>query len=306
MEKALKISLVNLALLILLFGLLLRLNINISSSAKSDFREVNSRLAGFQEDVADLRLETSNIKQSMNDALIPLKESILRTERQSSQLTGLVEQVEQLSEETESLTDLKSVVRKLSMSREDLSVIVQEAIPAVVNINTDVHQATGFFVDSRGYIVTNAHILTGNTFIRVDTFEHQRYSAELVGIDTMSDIALLRVKGEDFPVLEFGDSDDVSAGDSVAAIGNPGGFDFSVSKGVVSSTERENKYKIPLFQMDISINPGNSGGPLVDAQGKVIGMNSGFTSNVITLERLGFAIKSNFIQKTINNWISSG
>ncbi len=305
MEKALKISLANLALLILLFGLLLRLNINASSSANSGFKSVDSRLAGFQEDMADLRLETSNIKQSMNDALIPLKESILKTESQSKQIIGLAEQVEKITEETGSLTGLKDAVRKLSMSREDLSVVVQEAVPAVVSIRTDTYQATGFFVDPRGYIVTNAHILTGNTFIRIDTFKHEKYSAELVGIDTMSDIALLKVKGNDFPTLEFGSSDDVSAGDSVVAIGNPGGFDFSVSKGVISSTERENKYKIPLFQMDISINPGNSGGPLIDARGMVIGMNSGFTSNVITLERLGFAIKSNFIQKTINNWISS-
>ncbi len=305
METSLKIALINLALLVLVFGFLFRLNLNIISGTDRSIAEINAKLVRFQEDIADLRLGWSDVKQSMDAALIPLTESISKVKKESEQsitnITNLVERIEK--ESAQSISGLKEAVKKASLDKNDLALVAQDAMPGVVNIKTDVQEGTGFFIDKRGFIVTNAHLLTDNSFVKVAAFDHKTYFAQVVGIDIPSDIALLKISGELFPFLKLGNSDSMTAGDDVLAIGNPGGFDFSVSKGIISSTDRQNRYKVDMFQMDISINPGNSGGPLINRQGEVVGMNSGFIYTPTALfERLGFAIKSNYIKEIVNTW----
>ncbi len=307
MGNSLKITLVNLALVFLLFGFLFRITLNESSDSAKNINEITARLSAFQEDVADLRLEISTIKQSLSDSLIPVTASVSKVQEQSQQLDVLAERLEQIEKEANAISDLKEAVKDMSISREDLSILVQDAIPAVVSIKTDSQQGTGFFVDKSGFIVTNAHLLKGSTFIQVNTYDHKVYSAVIVGTDSKADIALLGIASEvEFPTLELGSSDKVSSGDLVVAIGNPGGFDFSVAKGVISSVDRQDKNKVPMFQMDISINPGNSGGPLINAKGQAIGMNSGYTISALGLERLGFAIKSNYVKEIIGRWTRFG
>lgn len=305
MESSLKVALINLALLILVFGFLFRLDINIISGTDKNIAEANAKLVKFQEDIADLRLELSNIKQSMESALIPITESISRVQKESEQsitdITNAIERIEK--ENTQSISGLRETVKKVSLDKDDISLVAQDAMPAVVSIKTDMQQGTGFFVSGDGFVLTNAHLLTDNSFVKVVTFDHKTYFGQVVGIDVPSDIALLKINSDPSQFLRLGDSDSMAAGDDVIAIGNPGGFDFSVSKGVISSTDRQNKHRVDMFQMDISINPGNSGGPLINRQGLVVGMNSGFIYTPTSLfERLGFAIKSNYIKNKVNGW----
>lgn len=292
----------------LVFGFLFRITLNQSSNSTKNINEITARLSAFQEDVADLRLEIATIRQSMTESLIPITSSVSKVQEQSQQqLSVLAERLEQIEKEANTISDLKESVKEISTSREDLSILVRDAIPAVVSIKTDSQQGTGFFVDEQGFIVTNAHLLKGNTFIQVNTYDHKVYPAVIIGTDPEADIALLGVAGETgFPALELGSSDKVNSGDLVIAIGNPGGFDFSVAKGVISSVDRQSKNKVPMFQMDISINPGNSGGPLINTKGEAIGMNSGYTISALGLERLGFAIKSSYIREIIGRWIKPG
>jgi putative serine protease PepD len=139
---------------------------------------------------------------------------------------------------------------------------------------------SGFVVSSDGLVVTNAHVVEGASQVAVKVgTDGQQLPAEIVGIDPSRDLALLDVDGDDLPTLELGDSDKVEVGDDVYAIGNPYGLDHTFTTGVVSALGRELQAPDGAtieggIQTDAAINPGNSGGPLLDADGKVIGVNS--------------------------------
>jgi S1-C subfamily serine protease len=140
---------------------------------------------------------------------------------------------------------------------------------------------TGFVVDKQGDILTNAHVVDGAKSVTVELGDNKRLKAEIVGKDTSSDLALLKVDidDDDLTVLPLGSSKDVTVGDSTVAIGNPFGLDRTLTTGVVSALQR--RIEAPdgfaindVIQTDAAINPGNSGGPLIDASGRVIGVNS--------------------------------
>ena len=135
---------------------------------------------------------------------------------------------------------------------------------------------SGFIVSKDGYVVTNDHVVTDAGRISVATQDGNQYKAKLVGRDEKSDIALLKIDPKhELPVAPLGNSDDVKVGQWVMAIGNPFGFDHSVTVGVVSAKGRFIPGNFDEFiQTDASINPGNSGGPLISVHGEVVGVNS--------------------------------
>ncbi|MBI4483540.1 MAG: trypsin-like peptidase domain-containing protein [Acidobacteria bacterium] len=136
---------------------------------------------------------------------------------------------------------------------------------------------SGFFFDSRGYVLTNEHVVSGVERITVRLADGREYSAHLVGSDPVSDLAILKVPGPDsFPVLPLGDSSRLRVGEWVVAIGDPLSFDHSVTAGVVSAKGRkvQNFIYDDLIQTDVAINQGNSGGPLLNLEGAVVGINS--------------------------------
>ncbi len=140
---------------------------------------------------------------------------------------------------------------------------------------------SGFVLDEEGYVLTNAHVVQGADDVTVTFANDDQLGAEIVGADLSSDLAVLKVDaGEaDLQPLPLADSSEVNVGDPTVAIGNPFGFDSTVTTGIVSAIQRQitapNGFSIDnVIQTDASINPGNSGGPLLDAQGRVIGINS--------------------------------
>jgi len=180
---------------------------------------------------------------------------------------------------------------------------------------------TGFVVDDEGYILTNAHVVE-DSGQRADTImivfnkggsETQRVKGTLAGVDVGSDIAVIRVdpNGVSLKPLPLGDSDKVAVGEPVVAIGNPLGFDFSISSGIVSATGRsmqaDNGQTIAnVIQTDAAINRGNSGGPLIDNQGKVIGVNERIASQGGGNEGLGFAIPINTAIRSLEQIKANG
>ena len=134
---------------------------------------------------------------------------------------------------------------------------------------------SGFVISEDGYIVTNNHVVENASDIRVTFTDGLKLEAELIAFDAETDLALLKVNGEDLPHLEFGDSDTAKVGNWVMAIGNPHGLGGTVTAGIVSARGRMLGGRYDDFiQNDASINRGNSGGPLFDLDGKVIGVNS--------------------------------
>lgn len=169
--------------------------------------------------------------------------------------------------------------------------------------------------DEHAYIVTNNHVIEGSNKIEVTLHDGEKVQAELIGSDALTDLAVLKIpnKGVD-TALEFGDSDKLRAGDSVVAIGNPLSLDFSgtVTQGIISAPARSidvkttaGNWEMNVIQTDAAINPGNSGGALINADGKLIGINSlKIAENGI--EGLGFAIPSNDVIPLVEEMMENG
>jgi serine protease Do len=167
----------------------------------------------------------------------------------------------------------------------------------------------GVILSADGYIVTNAHVVQGARKIRVrlpgleapggdESTPHGPVNAKVVGIDRQSDIAVLRIDGKNLPALELANSDELKQGQVVFAFGSPQGLENSVTMGVVSATARQVSEDNPTtyVQTDAPINPGNSGGPLVDVDGRVVGIDTFILSESGGSEGLGFAIPSNVVK----------
>ena len=135
---------------------------------------------------------------------------------------------------------------------------------------------SGFIFESDGYIITNHHVIENADEIIVRLADRREFRAELIGSDPQSDIALLKIDAEDLPMLKFGDSKSLRAGEWVVAIGSPFNFDQSVTAGIVSAKGRSNNAQqyVPFIQTDVAINRGNSGGPLLHLHGDVVGINA--------------------------------
>lgn len=160
-------------------------------------------------------------------------------------------------------------------------------------------EGTGVIVDPSGLVLTNAHVVESAGNVLVLLHDKRKFTARLLGSNIKEDVALLQMEtGESFPVIEFGDSDQVKQGEDVLAIGSPYGYSQSVSRGIVSATRREIKegnkviYK-DMIQTDAAINPGNSGGPLLNTQGQMIGL---INSADWRSDNIGFAIPVNHVR----------
>jgi 2-alkenal reductase len=179
-------------------------------------------------------------------------------------------------------------------------------------------EGSGFVVDTQGHIVTNNHVVANTTELRVTFFDGTTVPASIIGTDPDSDLAVIRVEvpPESLRPITWGDSDQIRVGQRAVAIGNPFGFENTLTSGILSGLSRSlpavTGYRIPeIIQTDAAINPGNSGGPLLNSQGEVIGVNSAIVPNFNELgERsflgVGFAIPSNLAQRVVPVLIEEG
>ena len=187
------------------------------------------------------------------------------------------------------------------------------AITASRTGETTDSSGTGIIATSDGYIITNAHVVlnTKSVLVTVTTYDGQQYDAVVVGMDRTTDLAIIKTNDYGFTPAQFGDSDQLSIGEWVVAIGNPGGerFASSLTRGIISgldrAVERYSEDGMTFIQTDAAINPGNSGGPLVNMYGQVVGINS---SKIITdgYEGMGFAIPVSKAKDIIDQLLSGG
>lgn len=162
---------------------------------------------------------------------------------------------------------------------------------------------SGFIFDPRGYILTNGHVIRGAQEIEVTLGQKRKYKARLVGFDRKTDVAVIKIDGNNFPHVALGDSSHLEVGDWVLAIGNPFGLMQTVTAGIVSAKGRSKMGILDyedFIQTDAAINPGNSGGPLVDIDGRVVGMNTAILSRSGGYMGIGFAIPVNLIRRVID------
>ena len=171
---------------------------------------------------------------------------------------------------------------------------------------------SGVFVRSNGYIVTNNHVVDGADELSVRTFEGETYEAEVVGTDEFSDLAVIKVGASDMPSISFGNSESVQTGQWVLAFGSPLSQDLSnsVTAGIVSAVGRlqntSSEGVQDFIQTDAAINPGNSGGPLVDLNGRLVGINTAIVSRTGGYQGIGFAIPANTVERVASQLIETG
>jgi len=249
------------------------------------------------------------VKQNADNNQINNRIDDLRAETQSN-INALTESILTTNEDLKSLNSELGVINEefgllKSTVSEDFSGIIDIVIPSVVTVRTDSGQGTGFIINAKensAYLVTNAHVLAnsqGNlaSGITAITYTQATKDAEFIGFDSTLDIALLKIQGG-YNAINLGDSEKIQIGERVIAIGNPLGLQFSVSQGIVSAVHRQGINGLNAYiQTDTPLNPGNSGGPLLNKEGKVIGINN---FKVSSGESLGFALESNYIKKAVN------
>lgn len=167
---------------------------------------------------------------------------------------------------------------------------------------------SGFIISSDGLIVTNSHVINQATRIEVNLQDGRQFIAKLIGDDPATDIAIIQINAENLSTLSFADSDHLQVGQMAIAIGNPFGFQYSLTAGVVSAlgrTLRSESGRLidDVIQTDAALNPGNSGGPLVNSRGEVIGVN---TAVILPAQGLCFAVASNLVQYVAGKLIIEG
>ena len=252
--------------------------------------------------VSGVFMYTLFVKQEIQ--FTSLEKKIEESQANIRTLTNSIINTKSTLEKTISTLDIKvgSITEDIDMLKvsagEDFSGIIEKAVKSVVTIKTDVGQGTGFIITKDGYIVTNAHVLSGGSRVQAITSEKGSFNAELIGYDGNLDLALLKIEGT-FTQAELGNSNEIQMGEKVIAIGNTLGLKFSVSEGIVSGIHRPGPSQLDAYiQTDAALNPGNSGGPLINKQGEIIGINN---FKIGSGENLGFALESNYIKETINS-----
>jgi len=171
---------------------------------------------------------------------------------------------------------------------------------------------SGVIISPDGYIVTNNHVVDGAVDVRVTMSDRRVLPAKVIGTDPLTDLAVIKVEGKDFPNVPWGDATKLRPGQTVLAFGNPFGLRFTVTRGIVSALNRPNPSRDDarkpgqFIQTDAAINPGNSGGPLVDARGEVVGINTFLISNSGQFSGMGFAIPTQIVRPTVEAIVRDG
>ena len=203
--------------------------------------------------------------------------------------------------------------------------VYDEAGPAVANITSRAiaydffmqpipqeGSGSGFVYDADGHIITNYHVVADADLVSVALAAGGVYTATIVGVDPSSDLAVLRIEAEDLPApIPLGDSDQLRVGQFVVAIGNPFGLERTLTVGVISALSRviespDGRFIGEAIQTDAAINPGNSGGPLLDLEGRVIGVNAQIVSPSRASAGIGFAVPANTVRRVVPQLIARG
>lgn len=294
-------------ILLLVVSILLFVNYYTAAKLKDDYNRQNNILQGalvstakshneklsivndnLNTKITDLNSELDNQNILFNNMVFSLKKE------NQEKLQAILELVKKTEEESKlKLDELKSSlegqISNVQVKSSDFSAIIDKVLPSVVSVLTEKGQGSGAFIRDNGYIITNDHVINIARTIKVLTHDNYLYTAKLIGREPTSDIAVLKINSNNYSRLRFEDASNIKQGEKVIALGNPGGYSFTVTEGIVSAVNRKASNGILYTQTDVPINPGNSGGPLVNAASRIVGINN---YKIAGFEGIGFALNS--------------
>lgn len=254
--------------------------------------DLSSAFVQSEKDTASAFLQTQDSLSKLGQDITLVREE---SERQVQELSGALTTIQAAN--AEKFLELEEQL-ELNLKSTDFTAIVEDVIESVVSVQTDKSIGSGAIIDTDGYIVTNYHVIDGATAGAARTFDGEVHAIRVVGFNEQLDIAVLQIDGN-FDKLRFGNSNSLTIGERVIALGSPAGLEFSVNEGIISQLRNING--IDYVQTDVALNPGNSGGPLVDAAGKIIGINN---FKLEGYEGLNFAIAADEVEPVVENIIS--
>ncbi|MFM2311210.1 MAG: hypothetical protein RLZZ04_486 [Cyanobacteriota bacterium] len=185
----------------------------------------------------------------------------------------------------------------------------KEESPSTVPDRIERGTGSGFIIASDGRLITNAHVVNGAEVVQVTLKDGTTHKGKVLGVDSFTDVAVVKIEGKDLPTVNFGDAEHLTPGEWAIAIGNPLGLDNTVTVGIISALDRSSSQvgvpdkRVRFIQTDAAINPGNSGGPLLNSQGEVIGINTAIRADA---QGLGFAIPIETAQRIANQLFAKG
>ena len=257
--------------------------------------QLYSELSDLNSDFVSKSSEIDGAFSAVESSLSRLGQDIVlfkqETDLIANKLSGELNLVKQ--ESSEKFDELENKLM-VNLKSSDFSGLVQDVIKGVVSVKTDKSVGSGVIFDSDGYIVSNYHVVDSAISGSVRTSDGVVHAVSIIGFDKRKDIAVLKIDGS-FNRLRFANSDVVDVGQRVLALGSPAGLDFSVNEGIISA--RRVIDGLEFFQTDVAMNPGNSGGPLVDASGRIVGINN---FKLKDYEGLNFAISSNEVKAVVD------
>ena len=306
-KKTRNIILITLSVFLLTGGIIFYFDYNLNR-ARQDY---NTKISDLNQELSSnihsaqksLETQIGNLGSNLSSQIGFVDDNLQNFKKQNEIEIGTLNKVIDKIEEQSSIrfNELKDDLRNIKIKSADFSAIVNDVLQSVVSVKTNLGQGSGAIIDSKGYVVTNVHVINGASTIKVVAYSGKTYDAnEIVGYDGNADIAVLKINAPDLRALGFGDSDEVKVGEKVIAAGNPAGLSFTVTEGIVSAF-RIGQNSLKFIQTDVPINPGNSGGPLINAKGEIIGINN---FKVGGFEGLGFAISSNNARVVVSKIIS--
>ncbi len=251
---------------------------SIEDSLLSLDNKINSEKSELDEEISDLRNESANAIKGLGGNINALMKESEESKKAIKELSVGLEELENVQVQ----------------ASKDFSSIIEDVIDSVVVVKAGNDFGSGVFV-SPEYLITNYHVVKDNQDnIVIGTVNNKAFRADLIGYEPNIDLAVLYVKGGNFPFLEFENVNNVKIGESVIAVGSPLGLSFSVTQGIVSSKQRTGPNRLNIYlQTDTPINPGNSGGPLINLNKKIVAINTWKIANV---EGLGFSIRSDVVK----------
>ena len=277
-------------LLVVVTGILLYQNEKINETQQF----LLEQLADLKQQTEQQHIQTTNSLHALQDNITKVDTSLKVNQESVRSLSTEVLDFKTSNEQN--VAALEQSITNLKVQYQDFSAVIEDVVPSVVSVQTNLGSGSGFIIDARGHIITNYHVMEGARAADIITHDGKTHRVAISGYNRVADIAVLRINDTSYQPLRFGNSNNAKVGEKVIAIGNPGGLDFSVTQGIISATNRQDSNGNQYIQIDVPINPGNSGGPLINAEGNVLGVN---TLKLVGFESLGFALSSSYVDNIV-------